>query len=188
MSKLNVALYKLSVLYEILSEFKSELNFNIYNFSENDENFKKFIKNNPETLIVTSSQDKNFKNVIYYNKALKIKNLFQQINVHLSKSNYGVKSNILIGNYRVDTNSRIISSNNSILKLTEKEIDLLIYLSDSKKEKTSLDLQKNVWKHSNDLETHTVETHIYRLRKKIFECFGDDKFIINNKKGYKISQ
>ena len=63
---------------------------------------------------------------------------------------------------------------------------MLIYLKNSKEERTSLDLQKNVWKHSNDLETHTVETHIYRLRKKIFDSFGDNEFIINNKSGYKI--
>ncbi len=93
---------------------------------------------------------------------------------------------LLVGKYKIDTNSRLISKESIFLKLTEREINLLIYLKNSKEEKTSLDLQKNVWKHSNDLETHTVETHIYRLRKKIFDSFGDNEFIINNKSGYKI--
>ena len=186
MSKLNIAIYKLTVLYEILIEIKSELNFNLFNFTENDENFKKFIKNNPESLIISSEANKDFKNLIFYNKTFKLKKLLQQINIYLSKSNYGIKSNISIGKYKIDTNSRLISNNSSSLKLTEREIDLIIYLNNSKDEKTNLDLQKNVWKHSNDLETHTVETHIYRLRKKMNESFNDNNFIISNKSGYKL--
>ena len=186
MNKLNVVLYKLPVLYEILLENKSELNFNLLNFTENNEDFTKFVTKNPETLIISPEENKKFKNLIFYNKALKIKNLLQQINIYLSKSNFGIKSNISVGKYKIDTNSRIISYKDITLKLTEREIDLLSYLNNSTTEKTNLDLQKNVWKHSNDLETHTVETHIYRLRKKISDGFGDDKFIINNKNGYKL--
>ena len=73
------------------------------------------------------------------------------------------------------------------LKLTEREIDLLIYLKNSNRECTSIDLQKNVWKQSGTLETHTVETHIYRLRKKIMDKFNDDNFIVNTDNGYRIS-
>tara|TARA_X000000368_G_scaffold208403_1_gene164575 strand:+ start:154 stop:720 length:567 start_codon:yes stop_codon:yes gene_type:complete len=186
MSKLNIAIYKLPVLYEILVEIKSELNFNLFNFKENDDNFRKFIKNNPESLIISSEANKDFKNFIFYNKTFKIKKLLQQINIYLSKSNYGIKSNISIGKYKIDTNSRLISNKSAILKLTEREINLLIYLKNSEDEKTSLDLQKNVWKHSKDLETHTVETHIYRLRKKMYESFNDNKFIVSNKSGYKL--
>ena len=188
MNKLNIAIYKLPVLYEILVEIKSELNFNLFNFSENDENFRKFIKDNPESLIISSEINKDFKNFIFYNKIFKIKKLLQQINICFSKSNYGIKSNISIGKYKIDTNSRQISNKSTILKLTEREINLLIYLKNSKDEKTSLDLQKNVWKHSKDLETHTVETHIYRLRKKIYDNFNDNKFIVSNKYGYKLSK
>ena len=186
MSKLNIAIYKLPVLYEILVEIKSELNFSLFNFTENGEDFRKFIKNNPESLIISSEKNKDFKNFIFYKKTFKIKKLLQQINIYLSKSNYGIKSNISIGKYKVDTNSRLISNKSAALKLTEREIDLLIYLKNSKDEKTSLDLQKNVWKHSKDLETHTVETHIYRLRKKIYDSFNDNKFILSNKSGYKL--
>ena len=124
---------------------------------------------------------------ILYNKVFKIKSLLQQINIFFSKSNYELKSNILIGSYLIDTNSRTISKNNVSLKLTEKEIDLLIFLNNSKRECSSVDLQKNVWKQSGDLETHTVETHIYRLRKKFQNFFNDNKFIISDKDGYKIS-
>ena len=105
----------------------------------------------------------------------------------MSKSNYELKSNISIGAYLIDTNSRTISRNNISLKLTEKEIDLLIYLNNSELESSSVDLQKNVWNQTGDLETHTVETHIYRLRKKIFDKFNDNRFIINTNNGYKIS-
>ena len=137
MSKLNIAIYKLTVLYEILIEIKSELNFNLFNFTENDENFKKFIKNNPESLIISSEANKDFKNLIFYNKTFKLKKLLQQINIYLSKSNYGIKSNISIGKYKIDTNSRLISNNSLSLKLTEREIDLIIYLNNSKDEKTT---------------------------------------------------
>ena len=140
MSKLNVAIFKLPVLYEILVEIKSELNFNLFNFTENNENFKNFISKNPHSLIISSEENKNFKNFIYYNKIFKIKNLLQQINIFWLKSNYGIKSNIFIGKYKIDTNSRIILKEDLSLKLTEREIDLLIYLKNSKDEKTSLDL------------------------------------------------
>ncbi len=86
----------------------------------------------------------------------------------------------------MDVNSRKLKKNKISLKLTEKEVDLIIYLLNSNSEKSALDLQKDVWKHITDLETHTVETHIYRLRKKINEKFEDNNFIINNAKGYKL--
>ena len=86
----------------------------------------------------------------------------------------------------MDLNSRIISYNNIDLKLTEREIDIILYLNSSKKSQKIENLQKEVWKHGVDLETHTVETHIYRLRKKIFQNFGDNKFIISKKDGYQI--
>ena len=188
MNKFNVVLLKLPVLYEILNEIKLELNFNLINFREKNDRFKKYINENPEVLIISPDSKGNYKNFILYNKVIKIKNLLQQINIFLSKSNYELKSNISIGTYLIDTNSRIISKNNLSLKLTEKEIDLLIYLNDSKIECSSVDLQKNVWNQSGDLETHTVETHIYRLRKKIVDMFNDNSFIINTNNGYRISK
>ena len=113
--------------------------------------------------------------------------MLEQINIILSKINFEKKSKVSITDYILDINSRIISKKDLSLKLTEREVELLIYLNDSKHENSSEDLQKNVWKHSQDLETHTVETHIYRLRKKIKEKFQDDNFIKSTKNGYEIN-
>tara|TARA_B100000035_G_scaffold191182_1_gene163218 strand:- start:87 stop:653 length:567 start_codon:yes stop_codon:yes gene_type:complete len=186
MNKFNVVILKIPILYEILNEFKSELNFNLINFEQKNDKFKAYIDSNPEVLIISTALKENYKNFILYNKPLKIKNLLEKINVFLSKSNYEIKSNISIGSYSIDTNSRTITKNNILLNLTEKEIDLLIYLNVSAHECSNVELQKNVWKQSGNLETHTVETHIYRLRKKIAERFNDNNFIINTKKGYKV--
>ena len=131
MNKFNIVLLKLPALYEILNEIKLELNFNFINFKEKNDQFKKYIEENPEVLIISPDSKANYKNFISYNKVFKIKNLLQKINIFLSKSNYELKSNISIGTYLIDTNSRIISKNNLSLKLTEKEIDLLIYLNNS---------------------------------------------------------
>ena len=188
MNKFNIVLLKLPALYEILNEIKLELNFNFINFKEKNDQFKKYIEENPEVLIISPDSKANYKNFISYNKVFKIENLLQKINIFLSKSNYELKSNISIGTYLIDTNSRIISKNNLSLKLTEKEIDLLIYLNNSKLECSSVDLQKNVWNQSGDLETDTVETNIYRLRKKIVDMFNDNSFIINTNNGYRISK
>ena len=188
MNKLNVVLLKLPTLYEILTEIKLDLNFNLINFSENNSDFQNFLIENPDVLVISSDLKGNFKNFISYNKIFKIKNFLQQINVFLSKSNYEIKSNISLGDYIIDLNSRIISKKGLSLKLTEKEIDLLIYLNNSKLESSTVELQKNVWKQTGDLETHTVETHIYRLRKKIADTFKDNNLILNNNNGYKISK
>ena len=186
MNKFNVILLKLPTLYEILSEIKLELNFNLINFIEKNEQFSKYIDENPNALIISSELNGNYKNFISMKEVLKIRDLLQQINIFLSKNSYEDKSNILIGRYKLDRNSRTISNGKLFLKLTEREVDLLIYLNDTKKENSTLDLQKNVWKQSADLETHTVETHIYRLRKKINDTFNDRHFILNTKNGYKV--
>ena len=72
------------------------------------------------------------------------------------------------------------------LKLTEKEINTITYLSKSNKPVSVDELQKSVWSYQSDIETHTVETHIYRLRKKIFNSFNDNEFIVSKKNGYQI--
>ena len=77
-----------------------------------------------------------------------------------------------------------MSKNNIYLKLTEKEIEIIIYLNLTKKKHNVLDLQKNIWTYSANMETHTVETHIYRLRKKISDKFNDESFLLSDKNGY----
>ena len=74
------------------------------------------------------------------------------------------------------------------LKLTEKEINSIIYLNSAEKSVNIQELQSKVWGYQSELETHTVETHIYRLRKKISKVFDDENFIISNKDGYKIEK
>ena len=86
----------------------------------------------------------------------------------------------------MDMNSREIIINNLKLKLTEKEINTINYLSKSNKPVSIDELQKKVWSYQSDIETHTVETHIYRLRKKILNSFNDNEFIISKKNGYQI--
>ncbi|MDC3231552.1 winged helix-turn-helix domain-containing protein, partial [Candidatus Pelagibacter sp.] len=96
------------------------------------------------------------------------------------------QSNIKIGKYNLDLNSRKIAFKNKFLDLTERETSLLIFIND-KMNVTVKELQKNVWDYSTSLETHTVETHIYRLRKKMKDFFNDENFILNTDKGYSIN-
>jgi DNA-binding response OmpR family regulator len=91
-----------------------------------------------------------------------------------------------VKNYTLDLNSREVSINNAKLKLTEKEISIIIYLSKSNKPININELQVKVWGYQSDIETHTVETHIYRLRKKFLNTFDDKEFIISKKNGYQI--
>ena len=77
--------------------------------------------------------------------------------------------------------------NKTRLKLTEKEINTIIYLSRSDKPVSIDELQDKVWSYQSDIETHTVETHIYRLRKKISNTFDDNDFVISEKNGYQIN-
>ena len=74
-----------------------------------------------------------------------------------------------------------------LFKLTQKEAEIIVYLKNSKKPASISKLQKQVWSHNSELETHTVETHVYRLRKKIFDTFEDNSFISSNNYGYKIN-
>ena len=106
------------------------------------------------------------------------------VNYHLLKQNYYEQSNISIGNYSIDLNSRLIKTSKTNLKLTEREVQIIIFLQNSKSPQNIANLQKEVWGHNSNLETHTVETHIYRLRKKIYEKFKDNNFINSTKKGY----
>jgi DNA-binding response OmpR family regulator len=84
-------------------------------------------------------------------------------------------------------NSRELTENNVVLKLTEKETNIIIFLFKSNNTVGVAQLQSKVWGHNSKLETHTVETHIYRLRKKILKTFNDDKFIVSKKNGYQIN-
>ena len=102
------------------------------------------------------------------------------------KKNFSDQSKVNINKYIIDLNSREMIYKNSKLKLTEKEVNTIIYLSKKNKPVNIEELEKNVWQYQSDVETHTVETHIYRLRKKIFQNFEDHNFIMSEKNGYQI--
>ena len=113
---------------------------------------------------------KSIKNLLILNdKPIKLEKLLEIININILKSKFNDKSNIRIGKYNLDLNSRIISFKDKVLNLTERETNLIIFIH-GKKSVTVKDLQKNVWDYSLDLETHTVETHIYRFSKKNEIC------------------
>jgi DNA-binding response OmpR family regulator len=113
--------------------------------------------------------------------------LVEKINIEFLKLQFNNQSHVKINDYIIDLNSRELLLNNTKLKLTEKEIDTITYLSKAGKPVNVNELQKNVWGYQSDIETHTVETHIYRLRKKISNSFDDNKFIVSKKNGYQIN-
>ena len=104
----------------------------------------------------------------------------------VAKNEFKKNSLIQLVDYTIDKNGRKIMKNNLELKLSEKEINFLILFSKNREPISRNLVLKKVWNYSPESETHTVETHIHRLRKKILEKFGDDNFIKNNNKGYYI--
>ena len=188
MSKQNVLIFKIPELFKILNELKNYLDFTIHLSLEEEDlfSFKKKISN---YLILTDpkNQIEGEKSQLILNKFPdSIYSIIEKINVALLKQKYSEQSDILIGKYSIDLNSRLIKSNKENLKLTEREIEIILFLQNSKTPQKIENLQRKVWGHNSNLETHTVETHIYRLRKKIKSKFEDENFIINTKNGYKI--
>ena len=128
-----------------------------------------------------------FKNSLILNIIpIKINKLIELINLNFLKSKFNFQSDIPIGEYKLNLNSREISKNNVIADLTEREVNLIIFLKNSLAPVKINKLQSDVWDYGSKLETHTVETHIYRLRKKIKNKFNDDNFILSSKEGYLI--
>ena len=179
-------IYDYQILYEILTEIKEFLNFKILNTDK--KNFEKLELNKlGDYLILRSKNSVTIKNsLVVNNLPIKLDKLIQTININFLKNNFAKKSEIKIGKYILDLNSRKIIFENQYINLTERETDLIIFIK-SNSNVTVKELQNSVWGYSSDLETHTVETHIYRLRKKIKEKFSDDNFIQNTEKGYKIT-
>ena len=104
----------------------------------------------------------------------------------IAKNQFRKNSLINLNGYTIDKNERKLKKNNLEIQLSEKEINFLILFSKNKEPINRNAVLKNVWRYSEKSETHTIETHIHRLRKKIFEKFGDNNFIKNNNKGYYI--
>jgi hypothetical protein len=188
----NVFIINFNLLYEILDEIKENFSFKIIKF-ENEEDFKKTPDLDRLDYLVISKTDYKLslnnnmigKNFLDFNDLpLSLEKLLELINIKLIKLNFNQQSQVTIKGYELNLNSKFFSKANLKLKLTEKEIEIILYLNDKKIKHNVADLQKNIWGYSADMETHTVETHVYRLRKKISNLFNDEKFILSHKNGY----
>ncbi|WP_440655123.1 winged helix-turn-helix domain-containing protein [Candidatus Pelagibacter sp. HIMB1506] len=187
MSVQNLIIYKFKGLYHILEELNSDLNFNVI-FADNESSLNEKIKNLNNFLIVSNKKNTDFNNqFILENKPINIFKFIEKLNIEFLKNQFNNQSEINVGSYIIDLNSREIRSKNIKLKLTEKEINTITYLSKSNNPVSIEELQEKVWSYQSDIETHTVETHVYRLRKKILNTFNDNGFIVSKKNGYQIS-
>ena len=212
MIKQNINIVGMPILYNILEEIKENLSFKIENFTKLDDFLNFFNKDKSENknfFIITTISNKDFfinkiklekKNIFFlcqknikvdinhnynvFKYPINIYNLIEKINIQLIKYKYSFQSKIRVKNYSLDLNSRTISIENKSLKLTEREMEIILFLNDCKTPQKINDLQNKVWSYSSELETHTVETHIYRLRKKISNSFQDEHFIISTDNGY----
>ena len=189
MTKQIVNIVQLNELYNILSENENILSFKVKNYPSNEgliQNLKNDKKNlNNSTFVICSSNNVLLKDIeidkrnilIIENFPIEFNKLIELINVHLIKQKYNFQSKLSIKDYTIDLNSRNINKENKKLKLTERELDIIMFLKNHKTPQKIEILQNQIWKYSSNLETHTVETHVYRLRKKISKIFKDDNFI-----------
>ena len=188
----NVFIINIKSLYEIFNEIKENLSFKVIKF-ENENDFKMnneldtlncliITKTNSKLLLNNNISDKNFFDL--NDLPLPLKKLLESINVKLIKLKFNNQSKIIIKGYELNLNSKFFIKDNLNLKLTEKEIEIILYLNNMKIKHNVAALQKNIWGYSTNMETHTVETHIYRLRKKISDLFKDERFILSHKNGY----
>jgi len=186
-----VFIINFSSLYDLLDEIKENLSFKLIkcenenDFSQNSNLDKKnslIISNSiPKLLLKKNLTEKNYLTLDFPLSLIKILEL---INIRLIKLRFNYQSKINIKGYVLDLNSKNFSKNDLNLKLTEKEIEIILYLNETKTKHNVLDLQKNIWGYAPDMETHTVETHIYRLRKKINNKFNVEDFILSHENGY----
>jgi hypothetical protein len=191
MIKQNVFIINFNSLYEILDEIKENLPFKIIKYENEDD----FINNSGldiiNSLIIVNSKQKLLSNenitknnLLNFDFPLPLNKLLELINIKLIKLKFNHQSKIKIKGYELNLNSKFFSKEGLSLKLTEKEIEIILYLYSMKTKHSVLNLQKNIWGYSSDMETHTVETHIYRLRKKINNKFNDENFVLSHKNGY----
>ena len=199
---------------EPLSNLLRELNFN-YNISSNKNlkynnkdtlvrvifveqlqaaEIKNFFLENVPTIFLLKNKDfllKNKLTLLDFHVSLfvpiEILSFKEIINILITKYNFFKKSKIVINNYEIDSNQRVITRNKIKVKLTEKELELILVLNKNDGLEKSF-LLKNIWNRSSDLESHAFETHLHRLRKKINKFFKDSKFIIEKNSLYYLSK
>ena len=205
MENITINLIGQSVLEEVLRENLKHINFEIKSFKKfNEIIHDSKVKNS--SILVTNLKDYdlfinsklnipvlflNFGSKKSYttsaeiiNCPFQLNNFVERINVIFLKNKFLYNSNLNILNYEINLNSKEILRDGQKLKLTEREINFILFLKNSNSPQNIKSILKSVWKYSPNLETHTVETHVHRLRKKFFSHFKDDNFIKINKKGY----
>ena len=186
MSGQNLIIYKFNELYQILEELDLDLNFKII-CADNEKYLSDYVKKLNNYLVISNKKSLAIDNqFVLDNRPVSIFKLLEKINIEFLKLQFNNQSKVKVNNYIIDLNSREMLTRDNKLKLTEKEINTITYLSKSEKSVSIHELQKKVWRYQSDIETHTVETHIYRLRKKILNTFNDKDFIISEKNGYQI--
>ena len=212
MTNLTISIFGNKIFSEILNEMKLFSKYKIKYYEDLNLCVNDAKKKNHLVIFFVSEPNKNFFNeikrnsfpLIFVGESLVLKSILldehnDQLNMPftildfkkkvitaIAKNEFQKNSLINLSGYTIDKNERKIKKNNLELQLSEKEINFLILFSESKEPISRSLVLKNVWNYSSESETHTVETHIHRLRKKILEKFGDNNFIKNNNKGYYI--
>ena len=182
-----IIIYEYETLFDILYEIKEKFDLDVIKV-DNQIISEQVSKLSSEYLIISKFEVPGYKNNLILDKVpIKIEKIVQLINLKFLKNTFNSQSDISIGLYKLNLNSRQISKNDKVIDLTEREIDLIIFLKNRDSAANINELQKKVWGYNPELETHTVETHIYRLRKKIKDIFQDESFILSSNKGYYIN-
>ena len=182
MTNQKLIIYDFIQLYLILDELKDQINLEIINIEKD-----KLDLPLDNSLVITRKKIPSIDNqIILETIPIKLTKLIEKFNISFLKQKFSEQSEVSIGNYIINLNSREMSFKNLTLKLTEKETKVILFLFKSNKPVNVDQLQSEVWGFNSKLETHTVETHIYRLRKKINNKFNDENFIISKKNGYEI--
>ena len=186
----------LSNFYNIISELQEHIGYEVFKFDNKEIFYDKYDSKSISTensILIVHEKDYNFfvKNInedqiIKFKPPVSIFTFIENLNVKFIQKKYQDQSSVNVKDFFLDTNSRELKKGKLSLKLTERETDMILFLNNSKKPVSVETLEKEIWQYSSELETHTVETHIYRLRKKIKAEFGSDELIISNKDGYTI--
>ena len=174
MEKQYLVIHNNTVLYNILFELKHLLSFEVIKTKNKNLNN---VLNDKQSLVISSDNLESKNQVFIDSLPISIDKLIYTLNIQFLKKKIENKKNIKIGNYIINYTSRKIQKKNKSLIITEKEVAIINFLNHSNRPRSINELQIEVWGHKSKLVTHTVETHVYRLRKKIKEYFNDNNFI-----------
>ena len=178
-----LVIHKFPTLFNILNEIKINLNFKIEYFE--DDKFKNI--DNRNLVVISGDKKINFQNQAKIESyPINIQKFIELINIQFLKNKFNQQNDVKVGKYRFNLNSRVMKYELKSLQLTEKEMKIISFLNNFKGPVSINKLQTEVWGYKSKLETHTVETHVYRLRKKVEKKFNDKSFIVSLKNGYKI--